>query len=697
MAYRFKLSSRVPDTAQLSFSSHSPSSRDPNRNWPLRIAQTADRRCLSLLFPIALTFCLLLTSSPNVYAAEIAPELKEITSNAKGNPLIDVIIILDDQVDTKKLAATKASGRKDQSLLRTEIITALKSKAMTTQPALIARLNAEPASRVLPLWIINAVAATVRADTIKMLAIRQDIAEIRLDSTVTLSDPLPAATADPEWNIGYISAPELWDLGFTGQDVVVANMDTGVDVTHDDLASRWRGGLNSWFDPNGEHVAGPFDLNGHGTRTMGIMVGGDATGAAIGVAPGAKWIAVKIFDDSGAAPLSGIHQGFQWLLDPDGNPLTDDAPDVVNNSWGFPGQVDNCFLEFRQDIEALKSSGIAVVFSAGNEGPASATSISPANNPASFAVGSVDINKNIAATSSRGPSACILEDDYFPEVVAPGVNVKTANLADSASNASATVSGTSFAAPHVAGAMALLLSAFPDAAVSELETSLMDTAEDLGPPGPDEDYGYGLINVLGAYRLLASCTDADGDEYYAEAFCGTEPDCDDDDATIHPEAQEIAKDGVDQDCNGLDLTIDILDAAYLPSAQKLCAVAVSDLGENADLQLVLDGLHPMNWNGTRWEIAVTQVAEAPPQVTVTGTEGSVSTPVRQTEICLGDLDRDGDVDETDLGPFASAFGTTSSLPHYDAGADLNSDGDVDGGDLAKFAAHMGRSDCPLCP
>ena len=134
-----------------------------------------------------------------------------------------------------------------------------------------------------------------------------------------------------------------------------------------------------------------------------------------------------------------------------------------------------------------------------------------------------------------------------------------------------------------------------------------------------------------------------------------------------------------------------------PSAQKLCAVAVSDLGENADLQLVLDGLHPMNWNGTRWEIAVTQVAEAPPQVTVTGTQGSCIHTGEQTEICLGDLDRDGDVDETDLGPFASAFGTTSSLPHYDAGADLNSDGDVDGGDLAKFAAHMGRSDCPLCP
>ena len=188
------------------------------------------------------------------------------------------------------------------------------------------------------MWIINAVAATVRKDVIKMLAIRQDIAEIRPDSsTVTLSDPLPAATADPEWNIGYISAPELWDLGFTGQDVVVANMDTGVDVTHDDLASRWRGGLNSWFDPNGEHVAGPFDLNGHGTRTMGIMVGGDATGAAIGVAPGAKWIAVKIFDDSGAAPLSGIHQGFQWLLDPDGNPLTDDAPVCRQQFLGISG------------------------------------------------------------------------------------------------------------------------------------------------------------------------------------------------------------------------------------------------------------------------------------------------------------------------------------------------------------------------
>jgi bacillopeptidase F len=102
-------------------------------------------------------------------------------------------------------------------------------------------------------------------------------------------------------------------------------MDTGVDYLHPDLADKWRGGANSWYDPNGEHAT-PYDANGHGTGVMGILVGGTAGGTAIGVAPGAQWIAVKLFDDTGEASESDIHLGLQWFLDPDGNPDTDDVP-----------------------------------------------------------------------------------------------------------------------------------------------------------------------------------------------------------------------------------------------------------------------------------------------------------------------------------------------------------------------------------
>ncbi|RMG00460.1 MAG: choice-of-anchor D domain-containing protein [Nitrospirae bacterium] len=235
--------------------------------------------------------------------------------------------------------------------------------------------------------------------------------------------------------------------------------------------------------------------------TMGIMVGGDLGGSAIGVAPGAKWVAAKIFNDAGESWDSIIHEAFQCILDPDGDPLTDDTPDVVNNSWGIdiPGV---CFTEFQPDIDMLKTAGIAVVFSAGNSGPSGNTDLSPGNNTNGYAVGAVDPSMTIANFSSRGPSAC--DGSIFPEVVAPGVNIRSAYLTTGGlfSDSYAFGSGTSFAAPHVAGAMALLVDAFPGISPSELERVLEGTALDIGDVCPDNAYGYGLIDPLRAFDTL---------------------------------------------------------------------------------------------------------------------------------------------------------------------------------------------------
>ena len=177
-------------------------------------------------------------------------------------------------------------------------------------------------------------------------------------------------------------------------------MDTGVDASHPDLSGRYRGGTNSWYDPYGQHSS-PTDINGHGTWTMGVMVGGGAGGSAVGMAPDARWIAVKIFNDRGQASVSAIHQGFQWLLDPDGNPATADAPQVVNNSWGMssPG----CDLTFQPDVQALAAAGILPVFAAGNFGPGVGTGVSPANYPESLAVGALASGGGVLGSSSRGP------------------------------------------------------------------------------------------------------------------------------------------------------------------------------------------------------------------------------------------------------------------------------------------------------
>jgi hypothetical protein len=312
--------------------------------------------------------------------------------------------------------------------------------------------------------------------------------------------------AAPEWNVAAVQAPALWEMGFTGQEVVVATLDTGVDPLHADLAGRWRGGSNSWFDPYlGTDT--PYDKDGHGTAVMGLLVGGDAGGTAIGVAPGARWIAAKIFNDAtpSTATFSAIHQAYQWLLDPDGDPATDDAPAVVNNSWGLTG-VNVCSTEFAADVAALRAAGILTVFSAGNAGPGPATSVSPANNPGSLAVGMVDQSFTIDPSSSRGPSAC--DGSIYPELAAPGVAVKTADLTAGAFPLSyTTVTGTSFAAPQAAGVLALLLGAFPGKAPADLEAALFGSAADLGPPGPDNAYGHGLVDALAAFQLL----DADPD------------------------------------------------------------------------------------------------------------------------------------------------------------------------------------------
>ncbi|WP_372683482.1 S8 family serine peptidase, partial [Desulfosarcina sp.] len=397
-----------------------------------------------------------------------------------------------------------------------QLLRLLQQKATVTQADLKALLKAVGAEKVIPFWVFNGISAHVPAGQIEEIAALPGIRQIRMERVFRLQVTDTVSSGVPEWNIEAVRAPELWAMGFTGQGVVVANMDSGVDVNHPDLTAGWRGGTNSWFDAFDANTTVPRDGDGHGTGTMSLMVGGDADGTAIGVAPGAQWIAARVFNDQRQATTTTIHQGFQWLLDPDGDPDTHDYPDVVNNSWSIE-RVDQCDTEFEPDVQALKTLGIAVVFAAGNYGPDMATSVSPANYPDSFAVGAVDDFFEIAPFSSRGPNACTEVNvvpandpeckkcpkaDVFPQVVAPGTKngpfvfgVKTAYRF----NSYLFQEGTSFAAPHVAGAMALLIDAFPTITVPELEKAIQRGAVDLGDYGPDDTYGHGLLDSVLAH------------------------------------------------------------------------------------------------------------------------------------------------------------------------------------------------------
>ena len=200
-----------------------------------------------------------------------------------------------------------------------------------------------------------------------------------------------------------IGVPELWTRGYHGEGVLVATLDTGADVEHPELAVSYRGGGHSWFDPYAEY-ASPTDVSGHGTQVMGVLIGTDAGGSAIGVAPGARWIAARIFNNADVAQESAVHLAFQWVLDPDQDPATDDAPAVVTNSWDF-AEPNVCDSVFQPDIDVLRAADIAVVFAAGNFGPDPASSVSPANGTHVLSVGAVDASGTIAPFSSRGSSA----------------------------------------------------------------------------------------------------------------------------------------------------------------------------------------------------------------------------------------------------------------------------------------------------
>jgi subtilisin family serine protease len=343
--------------------------------------------------------------------------------------------------------------------------------------------------RVRSLWIANAVAVTADASALAALRARPDVRSIEPDSVLPIHPAAVAAAPSP--GIAATGAAMLWGQSVDGSGTVVATLDTGVDLTRPALASRYRGGTNSWFDAYNQHATPVDDPSRHGSDVLEVMVAGGGTG----MAPGARFITARVFNNLGNITASAVHAAFQWVLDPDGNPVTDDAPDVVNASWG--SLLGACDTEFQPDLRALRASGILPVFAAGNDGgTATPSDNSPANLPEAFAVGATANETQIAPFSSVGPSSC---GGPFPELVAPGVDVLGFD--------GVPLTGTSYSAPHVAGALALLLQIAPQLTADEQAALLLQSARDLGAPGPDTTFGAGALDVEAAALLLSPALD----------------------------------------------------------------------------------------------------------------------------------------------------------------------------------------------
>ena len=384
-----------------------------------------------------------------------------------------------------------------------------------------------------PFWIVNAVLVHGRLADVQALAQRSDVALVRANRTTTLAPVREPTSADTDycspdrpgelicWNIRQIGADRVWrDFGITGQGVVVANIDTGVSFSHPALVGQYRGYLgpgrymhdHNWFDPHGIQAT-PADSNGHGTHTMGTIVGiGDAAAGrpAVGVAPGARWIAAKGCGGYVCSEADLIAAA-QWVLAPtaiDGSqPRPDLRPMIVNNSWAGEGG-DQWYAGY---TAAWRAAGIFPVFAAGNAGgqlrQVCGSIASPADYADVVAVGATDGNDAIASFSLLGPAA---NGRLKPDVVAPGTYQSAfqgvlSTYPDGAGYR--TLQGTSMAAPHVAGLVALLWSANP-ALIGDYDTTyaiLSDTARRKGdtrcgdPPGaPNNVYGYGRIDAYAA-------------------------------------------------------------------------------------------------------------------------------------------------------------------------------------------------------
>jgi subtilisin family serine protease len=368
-----------------------------------------------------------------------------------------------------------------------------------------------------PFWIANTIRITGDEALLTAVAARPDVAKIVASRTYAVPTPDPAkleaAINVVEWNIDRINADDVWStFGVRGEGIVVANIDTGVQYNHPALVAQYRGNLGggsfdhnyNWHDPSmicGSPSLVPCDNNGHGTHTMGTMLGddGDPGPNQIGVAPHARWIAAKGCETNSCSDFALLSSA-QWILAPTdlggNNPDPTRRPHVVNNSWGGGGG-DPWYMA---SVDGWIASGIFPAFSNGNSGPGCNTSGSPGDYPQSYSAGAFDINNNIAGFSSRGSSA--FGGELKPNIAAPGVSVRSSVPV----NSYASFNGTSMASPHVAGTVALIWSAAVaierdiDATKALLDQTAVDTADAQcgGTPADNNVWGEGKLDAFAA-------------------------------------------------------------------------------------------------------------------------------------------------------------------------------------------------------
>ncbi|RLC98825.1 MAG: hypothetical protein DRI77_04155 [Chloroflexi bacterium] len=476
---------------------------------------------------VGLLFTGLALSAPPVPQAQIAPQVWKAT--ARGGEA-EFLVILTEQADLS--AAARLPDR--QARLR-YIYSALRETALRSQSPLRAELDRAGVD-YRSFYIANLLMVKGDRALVTKLAARPDVARIAANPRVRQALPQPqfdiARLLSPqgiEWGVSNVNADDVWTMGYTGTNVVVAGQDTGYDWNHPALINQYRGwnGVTATHDYNwhdaihsGGGVCGadspePCDDHGHGTHTMGTIAGDDGADNQIGVAPGARWIGCRNMNVGVGTPATYI-ECFEFFLAPypiGGDPISDGvpslAPHVINNSWTCPTSEGCDWDTLQTVVENMRAAGIVVVASAGNSGSSCSTvSDPPAIYDAAFSVGATASSDNIAGFSSRGPVTRDGSNRPKPDVSAPGVSVRSSRNGGGYTR----MSGTSMAGPHVAGTVALLWSAVPRL-IGNVDTTEWIIEQTARPrttsqtcggdsPGdvPNNVYGWGIVDALAAVR-----------------------------------------------------------------------------------------------------------------------------------------------------------------------------------------------------
>ena len=450
-----------------------------------------------------------------------------VLSTAEAEESVEFLVFLREQASLRDAALLASKEEKGELVSRT-----LRETAVRSQAPVLSELK-DLGAVVRPYWIANMVWVRGDLEIVRRMAERDDVLRVSANPRVALRRLPPDPARDPEapdaveWGIAKTGAPSVWSLGFKGAGVVVAGQDTGYDWDHPALKAKYRGWNGSsashdysWHDAihSGGGACGadspvPCDDDEHGTHTMGTMVGSDGTNQ-IGMAPDAKWIGCRNMDQGNGTPAT-YAECFEWFVAPTNlaglDPDPAKAPHVINNSWGCPPS-EGCTdpLVLKTVVENTRAAGIVVVVSAGNSG-SSCGSVSdpPAIYDASFAVGATDSSDGIASFSSRGPATVDGSGRLKPDVSAPGVSIRSSVPGVGYGS----MSGTSMAGPHVAGHVALLLSAMPQwkGQVALVEDRIARSAVPRtsaqtcgGVPGtevPNNTFGWGRIDALSSVSM----------------------------------------------------------------------------------------------------------------------------------------------------------------------------------------------------